>query len=341
MSQLAAHGGIIPAPSRLVTLPPLSLSMPHIQIYSNDQALWLDAARRMHRATVEVAAAPTKPSSPADAVVFAGAVQADLAAIRRELEAGRHVLIAAEPCLPSETLTDLVILGAKHNAALMFENPDRRLTSRLAVKNQLGAATGTGLGSPELIRIHRWESHASAATTAPLGLPGALVAEIEQALWLMGRRPETVFALEHRGGGSGNAEAGRFVQVHLSFCPGMAVIDYNDRLPHTSGEPNLGYRSLSVIGSSGSAQTDDQANAQLVYRGGAPRALAVGEGVLHLGRMLDDFVKRIAERKLPGLSESLCVLEWCDVDDIVAAVQSSLTTRKAVELPAMGERKVD
>jgi predicted dehydrogenase len=319
--------------------------MPHIQIYSNDQALWLDAARRMHRATVEVAAAPTKPSSPADAVVFAGAVQADLAAIRRELEAGRHVLIAAEPCLPSESLVELTVLAAKKHVVLVVENPDRRLTSRLAVKNQLG----TALGSPELIRIHRWESHASAATTAPLGLPGSLVAEIEQALWLVGRRPVSVFALEHRGGTAAagkstnddSAGAGRFLQVHLGFCPGMAVIDYNDRLPHIRNEPNDGYRSLSVIGSSGSSQTDDQANAQLVYRGGAPRALAVGEGVLHLGRMLDDFVKRIAERKLPGLSESLCVLEWCDVDDIVAAVQSSLSTREAVELPAMGERKVD
>lgn len=318
--------------------------MPHIQIYSNDQALWLDAARRMHRATVEVAAAPTKPSSPADIVVFAGAVQADAAAIKRELEACRHVLVAAEPCLPKESLIEIAVLGAKNDALLAVENPDRRLTSRQAVKNQLGAA----LGSPELIRIHRWESHPSAATTAPLGLPGALVAEIEQALWLVGRTPEAVFALEHRGGNAAagksnnddSAGAGRFLQVHLSFCSGMAVIDYNDRIPHTRSEPNDGYRSLSVIGSSGSAQTDDQANAQLAYRGGAPRALTVGEGTLHLGRMLDDFVKRTAERKLPGLQESLCVLEWGDVADVVAAVQQSLSTREAVELATVSERKV-
>jgi len=309
----------------------------HLLVYSDDQAAWQDAARRVHQGTVKVLPGPPKASTECSGVVFVGAVQVDAAAIERELNAGRNVLVAAEPCLAPEVLVDLTAVAKKNNVLFAVDNPERWLASRQTVKKQLGGP----LGSPELVRIHRWESHASAATTAPLGLPGALVAEIEQAMWLVGRPPETVFALEHKASGAG--EVGRFVQVHLGFCPAMALIDYDERLPHTRGEPNDGYRSLSVIGSSGSAQTDDQANAQLAYRGGAPRALTVGEGVVHFAKLIDEFFVRILGKDLRKSSGPQPLPDdiagWIEVAKVVEAVQNSLATRQSVNLSA-AERKV-
>ncbi|MCE9607210.1 MAG: hypothetical protein K8U03_20175 [Planctomycetia bacterium] len=303
--------------------------MPHLHIYSNEPPLWQDAARRLHRATVEVFATPRKASAECAGVVFAGDIQADAASIERELNAGRHVLVAAEPCLSRESLLALEAAAKRKKVRFTVVNPDRWLPSRQVVRKQLGGS----LGSPELVRIHRWESHASAATTAPLGLPGALVAEIEQALWLIGRPLESVFALEHRAAKPGG-DGGRFLQVHLKFCPGMAVIDYDDRLPHSGSEPNEGYRSLSVIGASGSAQTDDQANSQLAYRGGSPRALVVGEGVAYLASLVDDFAAGIEAGKEPSDD----VASWLEVVDAVAAVQRSLAERQVAQV-AVGERK--
>lgn len=309
--------------------------MPHLQIYSNDVPLWQDAARRLHFATLDVSATPRKLGAECAGVVFAGAIQADAAAIERELKAGRHVLVVAEPCLSKESLVGLGNAANQSKVQFVVVNPDRWLGSRQTVKKQLAGplAPNGPLGSPELVRIHRWESHAAAATTAPLGLPGALVAEIEQALWLIGRPLESVFALEQRAPGAG--DGGRFLQVHLSFCPGMAVIDYSDRLPHTRGELNDGYRSLSVIGSSGSAQTDDQADAQLSYRDGAPRAVTVGEGVVHLAKLVDDFAARIATTGSAKSIQPDDIADWLAVADAVAGVQRSLAERQAVKVVAV------
>ena len=304
-----------------------------ICVYSGDEALWRDAARRLHRATLTVVPSAGTPASACSAVVFAGAAQAEPAAIERELTAGRHVLVAAEPCLTRATLTSLSAEAAKRGVRLSVVNPDRWLGSRQTVKKQLGGP----LGSPELVRIHRWESRTSAAATAPLGLPAALVAEIEQALWLIGRPLETVFALEHRA--ATPPTSGRFVQVHLGFCPGMAILDYDGRLPTATGDVSPGYRSLSVIGSSGSAQTDDQANSQLAYRGGAPQAVVVGEGVMHLAKLVDDFAAKLASGAAAKEAASDGLDDWLAVADAVAAVERSLKDRQAVKL-AVAERKV-
>lgn len=303
-----------------------------VSVYSGDEALWRDAARRLHRATLTIVPSARTPAAACSAVVFAGTAQADPAAIERELAAGRHVLVVAEPCLARESLKSLAAEAAKRGVRLSVVNPDRWLGSRQTVKKQLGGP----LGSPELLRIHRWQTSASAAGPAPLGLPPALVAEIEQALWLAGRPLETVFALEHRASASG--DAGRFLQVHLGFCPGMALIDYDSRLPTASGEAAAGYRSLSVIGSSGSAQTDDQANAQLAYRGGAPQAIQVGEGVAHLAKLIDDFAAKLANGAATKDTTSDGLDDWLAVADAVAAVKRSLADKQAVKLAA-AERK--
>lgn len=274
-----------------------------VRLHTDRDDVWRDAARRLHHAAFD--------ATSIDAELFDGAVLAKPQTIERALTAGRHVLVAAEPCLTHEECDSLAATAAKKGVTFAVVNPDRFLPSRQLIKKQLGGP----LGSPELVRIHRWQPHASVETTSPLGLPGPLVAEIEQALWLVGRPVVRVFALELEN------DVGRFVQVHLSFDAGMALIDYDDRLPDGAG-----YRSLSVIGSSGSAQTDDQANTQLLYKGGAPRGIPVGEGIRYLATMLDDFAAAVAEKR----DTSSDVKSWRNTAAVVAAVRQSLTTRDAV-----------
>jgi predicted dehydrogenase len=278
-----------------------------VRLHSDREEIWRDAARRLHRATFGGEAI--------GAEVFDGAARAKPQAMLQALAAGRHVIVVAEPCLTREELDSLAATAAKKKLTFAAVNPDRFLPSRQLIKKQLGGP----LGSPELVRIHRWEPHASVETTSPLGLPDPLVAEIEQALWLVGRPVCMAFATELA------AEAGRFLQVHLNFGAGMALIDYDDRLPDGAG-----YRSLSVIGSSGSAQIDDQANAQLAYRGGAPRGMPVGEGVRYLATLVDDFAAAVADKRDTANE----VAAWRNVSAAVDAVRKSLTTRDAVTLEA-------
>lgn len=279
--------------------------MLRLRLHTDREDVWRDAARRLHRATFAADAA--------DAELFDGATLAKPRAIEQALTAGRHVLVAAEPCLTREELETLAAAATKNGVTLAVVHPDRCLPSRRLVKQQLGAA----LGSPELVRIHRWQPHATVDTTAPLDLPGPLVGEIEQALWLVGRPAVKAFAVERV------ADVGRFVQVHLGFDAGMALIDYDERLPDGAG-----YRSLSVIGSSGSAQTDDQANAQLLFRGGTPQAIVVGEGVRSWATLVDEFAAAVADRRDTAADATA----WLDVNVVVAAVRRSLASGDAVTM---------
>jgi predicted dehydrogenase len=304
-------------------------------LYTTDETAWRDAARRLHRATIDGVgdvAGRERPSAACRAEVFVGAAQAEVAAIERALAAGRHALVVAEPCLTPASLRALAAAAARRGVQFAVVSPDRFLPSRQMVKSQLGGP----LGSPELVRIHRWESHAAAATTSPLELPGPLVAELEQAVWLMGRVPQTVFAVEPQGAAAGTNGA-RMLQVHLSFCPGMAIIDYSDRLPDATRETSssggaAAYRSLSVIGSSGSAQTDDQANAQLLYGGGLPQGVVGGEGVKSLAAILDDFATAIETIRDPSAG----LQAWHDTAAVVEAVRQSIAHREAVAVVAGG-----
>jgi hypothetical protein len=294
-------------------------------LFTTDENAWRDAARRLRRASIETIHAAPRIDSASDtaADIYVGAAEADPAAIEQSLSAGRHVLAVAEPCLNGATLASLTALAAKKQVRFAVQNPDGYLPSRTTIKSQLGGS----LGSPELVRIHRWESHAAAETTSPLGLPGALVAEIEQAQWLTARPVTNVYAVEQRAAG-GNG--GRFLQIHLKFDNGMALIDYDDRLPEAAGGPSSSYRSLSVIGASGSAQIDDQANVQLLYGGGLPKAVTVGEGVRHLATLLDDFAGAVASKRETRKGVQL----WQDVAAVVDRVVRSLKDREAVALEA-------
>lgn len=299
--------------------------MLNVQLFTSDEATWRDAARRLHRAMIGGISDVANPTNGthAEGVVFIGAAQAEAAAIQRALTAGRHVLVVAEPCLTRDSLDALAAAATRKGLVFALVNPDRKLPSRDTVKKQLGGP----LGSPELVRIHRWEAHAAAETVSPLGLPGPLVGEMEQAVWLVDRPLLRVFALEQKAMGrdakDGAANDGRYLQVHLSFDQGMAVIDYDDRLP-----AGAGYRSLSVIGSSGSAQIDDQANVQLVYGGGLPQGVAVGEGIRHFATLVDDFAAAVETKRDTGRDTVADVETWRTVIAAAAAAEKSLKSHE-------------
>jgi hypothetical protein len=102
----------------------------------------------------------------------------------------------------------------------------------------------------------------------------------------------------------------------------MAMLDLSDRLPE-GGD----YFSLNVIGSSGSAIADDHHNQQLIFSGGNPAAVRTDHAPLHRLAMLQEFVDSIVDER--DMTDSVESVRSCG--RIVAAIQSSLETRKAVE----------
>src|SRR6478736_808158 len=108
-----------------------------VRIHTDREDVWRDAARRLHRATIGGGAE--------SAELFDGAVHAKPQATEAALAAGRHVLVAAEPCLTREELDSVAAVATKKGVTFDVMNPDRCLPSRQLVKKQLGGP----LGSPE------------------------------------------------------------------------------------------------------------------------------------------------------------------------------------------------
>jgi predicted dehydrogenase len=177
------------------------------------------------------------------------------------------------------------------------------LPSRQLIKRELDAGK---LGELGLIRIHHWEAGGEA--DAAQELPAALLQQMDLILWLMGKSPAVVYAVEHRD--RAGSRQGRYLQIHLGF-PGdaMALMVYSSLLP--PGDP---YRSVHVIGSAGSAYADDQQNMQLLYKGGQPRGVIAGE-------------KPAGGQDIEGITQ-----DWKNVLTVAAAVQRSLDSRQAVSL---------
>jgi predicted dehydrogenase len=240
-----------------------------------------------------------------DAVVFLGPVPPQAATIERLLAAGTHVLLAAESCLPADTLEALSAAAQRGGVHLEVVNPDRHLPSRQLIKQQLDQGV---LGAVGLVRMHRWEPVGTAT-------PASLLCDLDVVLWLTGQSPEIVHAVEAGAGG-------RFVQVHLGFAGGgMALLDYSDGLP-----AGAGYRSLSVIGSAGAACADDHHNMQLVYRGGCPQAVRTDEERAGpWAALVQEFVDTLHAGLAPA-----GVPAWRPVFAVAVAVEQSLACRAAV-----------
>lgn len=228
------------------------------------------------------------------------------------LRAGIRVLLAAEPCPPLAAIEALSNEARQRGVRFAVVNPERYLPSRQLIRKQLGGA----LGEAGLIRSHRWEPPGVAADVA--GLPDPLIRDLDVALWLAGRAPDRVFAVEQKS-------AGRYLQVHLGFPHGgMALLDYASTLP-----PGDGYSSLSVIAASGAAYADDHQNAQLLFRGGRPQALRSEECAGQLAAIAQEFVDSLrAGRDFPASN-------WKVVFAVTRAAEESLASGRAVALGAV------
>jgi len=286
---------------------------------------------RLRDATVASSAGDDAPPNGCDAVAFLESRPSDASSIRRCLEARQHVLLVAQPWLTGDVLDGLADEASRSGAHLAVLNPDRFLPSRQLIRQQLDSGR---LGQPGLVRSHRWEH---AATVAHLGgaapecasaaadVPTPVARELDVALWLMGTAPNLVYA-RSPGGDPGDSPSGRSMQVHLGFPGGgMALIDYVDSLP--AGD---GYRSLSVIGSTGAAYADDLQNVQLVYGGGHPKAVVAGEGGRELVALVQDFVSGLSRGLAPTLPASTTA--WRTAMAVAGVARTSAATRQAVPL---------
>lgn len=261
-----------------------------------------------------------EPPKLCDAVVFFGRAPREPSVIERYLGAGQHGLLATESCLPNEALEALSVTARRENVQLSVVNPDRSLSSRQLVKQQLDAGK---LGDVGLVRLHRWAPVSTDSSLPLLGLPAPLVHDLDLVSWLIGKTPDLVYATEQMANERDDSP-GRFVQVHLGFPGGgMALIDYSDRLP-----PGDGYQSLSVIGSAGAAYADDHQNTQLLYRGGRPQAIRADERVKQLATLLQAFVDDLQA----GRDMSASVTAWRNVLTVADAVRRSLESRQAVPM---------
>jgi predicted dehydrogenase len=299
---------------------------------SAGESICQEVARRLHGAIVETRlgeGAMTHPPDTCDVVVFLEPRETDLDLVDRCLRSGTHVLLTPPPELSSGELERLDALARQQTAQLAVVNPERYVPSRQLIRQQLDSGA---LGAPGLVRSHRWEPANATGQSLPSGMRGTagasgvplpLMRDLDIAVWLMGRSPDIVYAVEQTANGP-DSTPGQSVQVHLGFPGGgMALVDYCDHLP-----PGDGYQSLSLIGARGAAYADDHQNVQLAYRGGQPRAVCVDELGRRFAALVQEAVDSLArEDCLPAGVNS-----WRTVLAVTDAVRQSTASRQAVPL---------
>jgi predicted dehydrogenase len=288
--------------------------MLRLMVIGADADAWRNSMMRIRDATLAAPAEALQSQAlpeDCDAAAFVGAALPERDAVQRFLTAGKHVLVAAESCYWAAELDTLLSAAQQRGARLGVAHPDRYLPSRQLIARQLEAGK---LGTPGLVRLHRWEPRAGDKHAADI--PPALVRDIDLVLWFMRQPPNLVYAVD------ATHDAGRYVQVHLGFRDGaMALIDFCGSLP-----PGDGYNSLSVIGSAGAAHVDDHQNMQLVYTGGHARALRTDEGTSALAAVLQAFVDAVRS----GTDLTAGVTAWRPVCTTVDAARRSLESRQPV-----------
>ncbi len=232
-----------------------------------------------------------------DAVVIDSQAQSHAQLALKAARAGKHVLVETPIALSSEEADAVVDAAMKSGVRLMAGNLARFAPAGATVREALDSGE---LGTPGLLRIHRWEPLATGSWPLLQGGQGCdvvrdLTADIDLAIWIFGSLPTEVYATGRRVS-HGSTDEPDYVQVHLGFDgDGMAVIDYSASLPQGPG-----YHFLSMIGSKGAAYVDDHHNVNLVYGDGGTRALGPGHGVGHILAQLQEFVDAIREGRDPA-----------------------------------------
>ena len=197
---------------------------------------------------------------------------------------GKHVLLQLPPVAGAAALAALGEQCAGSGVNLMIGGTLRFLPSQQVLKQRLDSGK---LGELGLLRAHRW--HAGAGAGSGAGWQDLAAPYLDLANWLFEDCPERVYA---------RAAGADYGQIHLGFrAGGMALIDVSAGLP-----PGDGYRSVSVIGSTGAGYADDHHNRALLFGGGDPAARDPGEGNHDLAGELADFCAAICERRAPQVT---------------------------------------
>lgn len=295
---------------------------------SGDEARWQMVSVRLRGGSINCSlgtADSHRVPEACDAVLLVTPSPQAAGLIEQALADGKHVLLASPTELLPGELESFSASAQRAGVQFAVVNPDRYLPSRQLLRQQLDAGK---LGRPGLIRMYRWEPTPASSATTSQSLPSPLLIDLDLAVWLMGLRPNVVFATETRRTTVGQ-EGGRTIQVHLGFPDGpMALIGYSSALP-----PGDDYRSLSVMGSAGAAYADDHQNMQMIYRGHHPQALRAEEGIRPLVNLTQDFVDALEAKR--DLSSGLA--EWLRVRTIARAVEQSLSSRQAISMEGFQE----
>ncbi len=200
----------------------------------------------------------------------------------------------------------VTINNTSNEPQVVVVNPDRFLPSRQLIRQQLDAGK---LGDVGLVRVHRWEPNLSHDDG---GLPTGLLRDLDLVLWLVGKLPDAIHAVEQ------SDSSGKSIQLHLGFPGGaMALIDFSSQLPNGDG-----YQSLSVIGSAGAAYDDDHQNMQLVFRGGQAQAVRAEE----TGRRHNAAVQERIDSLQAGHDVASCVADWQNVLNVAELVRTVMRT---------------
>ncbi len=173
---------------------------------------------------------------------------------------------------------------------------------RPAIAQVQSALETRKLGEPGLLRIHCWNPHSNLATL--------LRQELDLALWLFGHPPRTLYSVARPG----------YRQVHAGFTDGgMALIDV-DAAPPGDSE----YYTLSLIGSTGAAWSDDHHNMNLLMQSNGINAVPMTEANTAMAAMIDHFAVSLREGCPFSVNwtDTLMVLDLADRVDASAGQQS-------------------
>ena len=229
-----------------------------------------------------------------DAILIASDSEQRTSLVEDAARAGKHVFILP---LPGEVRADMDrMIRACETAGvcLMVGHASRFLPSSRAIKQSLDDGK---LGQPGLLRIHHWSPAPPPKSLLPYDPMKKLSDEIDLALWLFGGLPNSIYAAGRSHSGT-TTKSFDYMQIHLGFPNGgMALIDFAKSIPG-----KVGYRSLTLIGSTGAAYADDHHNSHLHFGGKQAAALFQDEGVGYLADQLEEFAAAIRQGRAPAIT---------------------------------------
>ena len=238
---------------------------------ADDLSAQAEALRRVRGARVAVTAESMEAAAGENVEFDAVAVDSSADA-GRAIAAGKHVLVSAPVADSLKEAEALLEAAREAGVFLAVGGLPVNVPANRVILDRLSSGK---LGEPGLLRVHCWSGESSRS------LASKLYGHIDLAIRFFGSSPAELYCVA-RGDQS-------YLQVHFGFAGGgMAVLDFSDRLP--AGQ---GYDSLSLIGSSGAAYSDDHHNTHLLFAGGNPAALIddCGEGLVH---EVQGFVEAVA-----------------------------------------------